>query len=124
MTRTQRIALGIATAWPFVWVVAFFASVLGIAFWGVSGAHGPKDQVMPWMVGLLIAGHIFTILLIFALIAIYLVILFRMNYVPEDKKALWAVVIILGGFIGCAIFWFLYIRPQRDDVPQAGVGMA
>ena len=116
MTRAQRIALGVATAWPFVWIAIFFGSVLSLVFSNINDPHPHKGLVMPWAVGLLIAGHFFTILLLLALIAIYLVILYRTDYVPNDMKTIWTVILVLSGVLGCAVFWFLYIRPRRDDV--------
>jgi hypothetical protein len=50
-----------------------------------------------------------TILLIFGLIAFYLVHIFKTDRVSQDKKALWAVVICLGNAFAMPIYWYLYI---------------
>jgi type VI protein secretion system component VasK len=58
--------------------------------------------------------HISTIALIFALIASYVVYLFRTNHVPKDRKALWAVVLFMGGIFAMPVFWFIYVwKPLR-----------
>ena len=44
-----------------------------------------------------------------ALIASYIVYLFKTDYVPSDKKALWAVVLFLGSIFAMPVFWFLYV---------------
>ena len=59
--------------------------------------------------------------LVFLLIISYIVYLFKTNYVPKDKKALWAVVIILFAVIAMPIFWYLYVwKPIQDPTDEAG----
>ena len=52
------------------------------------------------------------ILVSWGVVASYLVYLFKTNYVPSEKKALWAVVIFLGNVFAMPVFWYLYVwRP-------------
>jgi hypothetical protein len=46
------------------------------------------------------------------LIAASLVYLFRTRRVPQAKKALWAVVLVLGNMIALPVFWYVYVRPS------------
>ena len=64
--------------------------------------------------------HIFTMFEIFVLIAIYMFYLFKTDVVPQDKKALWAVVLFLGNMISMPIFWYLYIwkKLREKDTPE------
>ncbi len=51
-----------------------------------------------------------------ALVASYVVYLFRSSYVPQEKRALWAVVLFLGNMIAMPIFWYLYVwRPLQSE---------
>ncbi len=64
--------------------------------------------------------HFFTMFEIFVLIAIYIFYLFKTDVVPQDKKALWAVVLFLGNMISMPIFWYLYIwkKLREKDTPE------
>jgi hypothetical protein len=51
--------------------------------------------------------------LAFAVTAFYIVYLFKTPRVEEGHKALWAVVLFMGGPIAQPIFFWLYIWPER-----------
>jgi len=61
--------------------------------------------------------HFLTMLEILALLVIYIMHVFKTDSVPQDKKALWAVVLFLGNMIAMPIYWYLYIwkeaRPEQ-----------
>ncbi len=46
--------------------------------------------------------------------------LFKTDVVPQDKKALWAVVLFLGNMISMPIFWYLYIwtKLKEKEIPE------
>jgi hypothetical protein len=49
------------------------------------------------------------------LVASYMIYLFKTRHVRSDKRALWAVALVLGSFIAMPIFWFLHVwRPLRS----------
>lgn len=62
---------------------------------------------------------------VFGLLIFYIVYLFKTDRVPQDKKALWAVVSFLGHAMVMPVFWYLYIRrpapPQTDSIQPAEV---
>jgi hypothetical protein len=62
--------------------------------------------------------HGLMMLLQFGLIAFYIVYLFKTQRVAPDQKALWAVVLFMGGPIAMPIFWYLHIWRE----PQVAVG--
>jgi hypothetical protein len=45
------------------------------------------------------------------LIGGHIVYLFRTARVPQSKKALWAVVLLVAGAFSMPVFWWIYIRP-------------
>jgi len=49
------------------------------------------------------------------MIIIYIIHIFKTEKVPQDKKALWAVVIFLGNMIAMPIYWYLYIWKQEAE---------
>jgi EamA domain-containing membrane protein RarD len=63
-----------------------------------------------------------TILWTFALLAIYVRLLFKTERVPTDKKTLWAVVLFLGNMLAMPVFWYLYVwrEPESEAKRTAG----
>jgi len=49
-----------------------------------------------------------------ALLAFYIVHVFRTDRVPADKKALWAVVLFLGNVFAMPVYWWLYVWPKSE----------
>jgi hypothetical protein len=91
------------TVLPTVYMALFFAS---IAYTFNTPA---KDDPIFKHFGIFIAVHIAVMLLMMALLAFYIVFLFKSSDIRNDMKALWAVVLFLGGPIAMPIFWYLYI---------------
>jgi hypothetical protein len=123
MTRGKKIALAVATVWPFVWLVLFICFIFGTFIWAATheGAKGHvKGDFPPWPFIALFAGHFFTMLFIVGLTIFYVVYLFRTERVPQDKKALWAVVLLLGNMFAFPVFWYLFIWKE----PETPVGIA
>jgi hypothetical protein len=110
MKKPAKIALAVASIWPFVWMLIFILFFFGMIFFVSSHSEmSDEHRGMPLPIMLLFAGHIFTILFIFALTAFYVVYLFKTDRVPQDKKALWAVVLFFANIFAFPIFWYLYI---------------
>jgi hypothetical protein len=103
-----------ATLLPLAHLVFFFVTILVAlagGLWGESGAA--------WFTALFVV-HFLCIVWIWALLAFYLVFLFRSDAVPKDQKVLWAVVLFFGNMFAMPVFWFLYIwRPVTAGVPRA-----
>jgi hypothetical protein len=106
LSRGFRWGIGLLSCWPPVYLIAFFGFV---AYSIASGVQPRSDAgVLPLM-------HIGTILLTFVLTAFYVVFLFRTDRVPNDKKALWAAVLLLGAMVSMPVFWYFYVRPKNDS---------
>jgi hypothetical protein len=118
LTRPTKIVVGILTAWPVAYIFLFFAFIAGIIFWVSRSASGggPHSSGPPVAFLLLFAAHFATILLMFGLIAFYIVFLFKSDRVPQDKKALWAAVLFLGNMLAMPVFFYLYVWP--DEWPR------
>ncbi|HEV7570668.1 MAG TPA: hypothetical protein VGQ21_04135 [Thermoanaerobaculia bacterium] len=110
MKKPAKLALAVASVWPFVWMLIFMMFVFGMMFFMSNHSEmSDRHQGMPLPVMLLFAGHFLTMLFIFALTAFYIVYLFKTDRVPQDKKALWAVVLFFANIFAFPIFWYLYI---------------
>jgi uncharacterized membrane protein (DUF485 family) len=93
------------TLLPFGYFAYFIEHV--VSMWGIEGGRDFQRQQAQF--DLLFKVHIAAMLLICILIASYIIYLFRTERVPKDKKALWAVVLFMGGIIAMPVFWFIYV---------------
>ncbi len=107
MSKTVKLLLGIATAWPAAYMVLFFFFIVSTI---LSGESGPAF-------GLIFILHLLTMLLIMALTIFYIVNVFKNNRVEKDKKVLWAVVLFLGSIIAMPVYWYLYIWKAESELP-------
>lgn len=112
MTKRRAVALGVFTAWPFLYMILFMSSILMaiLADLASTGPAGEPPDVFLFIIPL----HLLTMLEIFALMIFYVIYLFKTDAVPQDKKALWAAVILLGGMVSMPVFWYLYVWRQTS----------
>jgi len=116
MTKPAKIALAVASIWPFIWMLIFFLFIFGTMFFMSTSPAHDEHRGMPLPIIIFFAGHVLTILWMFALTAFYIVFLFRTDRVAQDKKALWAVVLFLGNILAFPVFWYLYIWKEPAAV--------
>jgi len=119
MSKIKKLALGAATLWPLIYLFLFFAFFAFASVWITSGDAAARGDRMRSLFGVFFASHVLTMIWIFVLVAIYIWMLFKTDRVPQDKKALWAVVLFLGNTFAMPVFWFLYI--WREPQPAKGV---
>ena len=105
--RPVAYLLGLLSIWPPVYFVLF------LAFMGYVFAASPKHGFDAFRAIFLF--HIGTMLLSFALIAVYLVHLFRTDQLSSDRRILWAVVLLLFGIFAFPVYWWLYVRPGAGE---------
>jgi len=126
LNKPVRLLIGALTLWPIVYiVVVMFVFVIGFfissaAF--TSSSRLPQTsppQIFPFpLFGVFFALQFFTIFLVYGLMALYIVDVFRNDYITSDRKALWAAVLFLGSFIAMPIYWYLYFwRDKSKDSP-------
>ncbi|HUJ72985.1 MAG TPA: hypothetical protein VLZ30_12130 [Verrucomicrobiae bacterium] len=114
--KTTKLLIAAATAWPLVYLFLFMGFMLFMIIRGFSGTHTQAAAPGPFILVFLL--HLFTILWMFALLAFYIIYLFKTDHVAQDKKALWAVVLFCGNMIAMPVFWYLYIwREPVSTVP-------
>src|SRR4030095_9299295 len=107
MNKLLKILLGLATIWPFAYILLFFFFVFS-SFFFVPGPGDPESGP-PLFFLVLFPLHILTMLWIMALTVFYIVNVFRNERVDKDKKVLWAVVLFMGDVIHMQIYWYFNI---------------
>jgi uncharacterized membrane protein YidH (DUF202 family) len=103
--RPAKILALILTLLPPLYV-AFFIANIAFAFADPAGA---KNAPVFRHFGLLMTIHLSVMLLMFGLLAFYVVFLFKTPAIRNDMKALWAVVLFFGGVVAMPVFWYLYV---------------
>jgi hypothetical protein len=121
MSRGKAITLAVFTVWPIVYMLIFMSAIFGMMIAELAGrghSSGPPTLIM-----IIFPLHFLTMIEIFVLLAIYIVDVFKTDRVPQDKKALWAVVLFLGNMIAMPIYWYLYIwRERKQTTLEQSVG--
>lgn len=131
MKKSGKILLGLATLWPFVYMIFFFMFIFSMFLFiptapppgsgsGLGPGSGPSGPPMFFFV--IFPLHLLTILWIIALTVFYMVNVFRNDRVNKDMKVLWAVVIFMGSMIAMPIYWYLYI--WREETPGSSTPAA
>jgi len=120
MSRFWVFALGLLTLWPIVNFVLVAMWVIFMLLWSVLAESAGADDEAFFLLSFafVFVVQIVTTLLILVLVAVYVVHLFTTDRVPQEKKALWAVVLLAANAFAMPAYWYIYIRP-RDTSPQA-----
>jgi len=113
MKKGLKITLGLFTLWPPVYMLIFlFMFVQMFLSMGSAGTGNLGNFYI------LFGMHIFTMLMMFVLITIYLINVYRNVSVDKDKKILWTILILFGSIIAMPIYWYLFIwkEPLKPSV--------
>jgi hypothetical protein len=117
MSKSVKLALGIATLWPLVFMFLFF----GFMYYLLLGGMGRPESGGGMRSGMIaiIVLHGITMLWDLVLLIIFIYNVFNNDRVDKDKKTLWAVVLFLGSIISMPIYWYLYIWPEKKFAGSA-----
>jgi hypothetical protein len=114
MSRAARLFLGVLTFWPPVYIVLFILFAFGSVFLSTLGPS--SNGGIPIAFSALFAVHLLTMLEMFGLTLYYAVNVYRDDALQGDRKILWMVIVLLGGFIGQAIYYVLWIVKHSPSV--------
>lgn len=106
MSKNKKVLLGIATLWPIIYF--FLCMIVSFGSMFISTGNGASEDITI-IFFIIFALYLLTIFLILALLIIYIINVFKNNNVPNEKKALWAVVLFIGNIIAMPIYFYLYI---------------
>ena len=113
MKKPSKLLLGLATLWPFAYMIFFFVAVFSTILFMPKAGEG--DSGFPLLFTIIFPLHFLTILSMFALTTFYIVNVFRNDRVEKDKKVLWAIVLFMGNMIAMPVYWYLYIWRESSD---------
>ena len=121
-SRPVAALIGLLSLWPIIYFVLFLFFI-GYTFMKVN-APGQNGAV-PAAFKYILVAHLLTMLLMFMLMATYIIHAFKTDRIPSDKKVLWVVVILFGSIIACPIYWYLYMwrsaRPSSFSATNPSV---
>lgn len=109
LSQPTKLFVGAMTLLPIAYMVFFIVTM-------VSATAATPDK--PDNFELLFRLHLGTMFLMLLLMIFYIVYLFRTPRIPQDKKALWAVVLFMGNIIAMPVFWYLHVWPDGPTEPQ------
>ena len=112
LNRPVALFVAVLTLAPWGYFVFFFSHFLS-RFPTLPNAAQPPEQFFQEF-NMIFRIHMIVMALVLALMAFYIVHLFRSDRVPGDKKALWAVVLFLGNLLAMPVYWYLYMWPKAN----------
>jgi len=102
LTRSAALLVGVLTLAPLVYIV-YFTTYLIPKLMSATAAGGIAPDEFNRTFQAVFRIHLVAILLVFLLVAFYIVYLFRTDRVQGEKKALWAVVLFLGNLLAMPV---------------------
>ena len=114
LSRPVALLVALFTLTPWAYFV-FFMTHFMATFAEVSSAQSQPPEQFFRDFNLVFRLQLLMMALLVALLAFYVVHLFRTDRVPADKKALWAVVLFLGNLFAMPVYWYLYMWPKAED---------
>ena len=113
LNRPLALVVGILTIAPWAFSAYLFAHIASLM--PVPPMPGtPADQFFQDFQSIFRLQLLFMLLML-ALLAFYIFHVFRTTRVPNDKKALWAVVLFLGNLFAMPVYWYFYVWPREPD---------
>lgn len=116
LNRPMKLLVGLATAWPLVYMLVFLAFVIATAIVGEVSRGTGRHAVVPFMAVLVFLAHLGTILLIGALQVFYVAYVVTSDRVPQQQKPLWVAVVFLGNIMAMPFVFYQYVWP--DEWPR------
>ena len=123
MSRSAKIFLGILTFWPGFYIVIFLLFIFLSTFLATDSSSSENENLL---FGILIVVHMLTMLEILGLTIFYAVNVYRDKVLLGDRKTLWMVIVLLGGFLGQAAYFVLWIvkrSPLASGTAEPGTPM-
>lgn len=116
LTRTQKLLLGVASAWPLVYMflfVIFIFLMIGLSAGAPGGDLGP---IFGGGFVLLFLIHILTIFLTLGLTVVYIIHAVKNTRLDSNMRIVWIILFFFGGMIAHPVYWYLQIwkEPLRE----------
>jgi len=116
-TKTTRILIGVATAWGPIYLVLFLA-FFATTFFSIVSPQLVKRMPVAFMA--IFPLHCLTILLSFALIAVYIVHAVRNEKLTQEMRIVWILILFMGNMLAFPVYWWIYLRPTTPPAHATG----
>lgn len=117
MSNRWKTALGIATAWPLIYVVLYFLFAFWVFFSTAGGGEVPSDVAAAQSVASVLT--ILTVLLTVGLVVGYVALIIGDASQSSSQKIAWVIVVVTGSIAGMLIYWYLHLKQESEE--QLGV---
>jgi len=114
LTTGRKLLIGAASFFPIVYIAAFLIVVFSVFAASNGGAHKEGSPSLVMLFPILIVLHLFTMFLIYALMAFYIYVIIKKEAFSALKKTVWIVVLFFLNFLAMPIFWQLHIWPADE----------
>ncbi len=111
LPRILKVALGLLTAVPAVYVFVFALMIARMAIWGATG--DPRAGTMPVPLTDFMWAHMSVMVLLVGLETFYLLYLYRTDRVPPDQRVKWTFALLVVNVAALPLFFFFFIWPER-----------
>ena len=115
ISKPVAIVIGLFTIWPIVYMLLFMAVFVVAALTIFQQAQQQQPAPGPGFLPYIFIPHIATILLMFALMAFYILHVFKNGALKDDRRVLWAVVLFIGLPVSAPIYWWFYVWPRASS---------
>ena len=117
MSKQKKVWLGIASVIPLVLMLAYLVLVVvNFATMDYDAYYEEDEPTWFWIVTFGFIG--LSILSSWAMLAYYIVWLFRIEPADDSKKTLWIVLLLMLQGLALPIFWFLFIWREESLAPK------
>ena len=114
-SRKEIISLGIATGFCLAWVLVLFGGLVA------TGNLSPRGLVAEFGQGPVLGACISVVIMVAGLLVSYLHALVYGTAVSEERKRLWAVLLVVAHVFAMAAFWtmHMYLPFRRENAIRA-----
>lgn len=116
-SKSVAYVIAVLTVWPPVYFCLFLAFI-AFSFSSIANHPGggtPRIDLFAYVIPI----HLLTMLLMFALTAVYVVHAFRSDEVAQDRRVLWVIILFFGNMFAFPVYWWFYMRPSRPVAAAA-----
>lgn len=111
-----KLSIGLLTLLPNLFGFAYLVTVFGGTFLPPEEALASEDPVVLLMpLGGIVIGGILLMVISLAVVVYYLVHVINNKRLDATQRLAWAIVVLIGGTMGCIVYWLFQIWREEDD---------
>ncbi len=119
MSLTKRVLLGILAIWPLLWFFIFIGFVvMMVATSGGSPSDDSASRDASSMFLVIFPLHILTMLVMFALIAIYVILAAKNPQLDDTTRIIWVIMLAMFAVFAAPVYWWVYVRKAPPAPPE------